>query len=564
MDRLKLFNPFYEAKDFSSGGWDGSQPALWSPANLLNIIDTGGTADRERIENNFDSYVANAYKANGVIFACIQARQLAFAEAKFKWRKNQQEGRHGDMYTNGKLALLNRPWPSGTTGELLSRMEQDASLAGNSFWTVADDHGRVGRTARSGEGARMVHLRPDWCELVIGQKGKSESHSDPFAVDAKVLGLWYRPEAGSMLGDTLSAFSRPVFLVPGDFVHYSPTPDPIARFRGMSWLTPVINEIQADSSATQHKKKFFENAAVPNMVVRFDRDTSTDAFTEFVEQFKESHQGEWNAYKTLFLMGGADVTPLSHNFRELEFTATQGKGESRIAMAAGVPGQWLGSSEGMQSSSLAGNSLPAARRKFADGLIRPLWRIASASLESILDVPVDAHLWFDEEGIAFLREDAQDRAQIVSTEMAAINVAIMAGFEPDAAVDAVRAQDVGRLVGSHTGLVSVQMQAFQDANERDTRLDATAVSTLIQTGFTPESVVDAVWNNDLTKLVKDPKAMANVVESLSGGGGFGNPSGGGAKPGSSGGDKPASDKPAADRTDTGKSHDPRAGDPNGQ
>ena len=31
-----------------------------------------------------------------------------------------------------------------------------------------------------------------------------------------------------------------------------------ARFRGMSWLTPIIPELMADSAATQHKLKFFE------------------------------------------------------------------------------------------------------------------------------------------------------------------------------------------------------------------------------------------------------------------------------------------------------------------
>jgi hypothetical protein len=28
--------------------------------------------------------------------------------------------------------------------------------------------------------------------------------------------------------------------------HWSPIPDPLANFRGMSWLTPVLREIDAD------------------------------------------------------------------------------------------------------------------------------------------------------------------------------------------------------------------------------------------------------------------------------------------------------------------------------
>src|SRR5205823_2138143 len=34
------------------------------------------------------------------------------------------------------------------------------------------------------------------------------------------------------------------------------------RWRGMSWLTPVLREIQADTATTRHKQKFFENGTV--------------------------------------------------------------------------------------------------------------------------------------------------------------------------------------------------------------------------------------------------------------------------------------------------------------
>jgi hypothetical protein len=289
-------------------------------------------------------------------------------------------------------------------------------------------------------------------------------------------------------------------------------------------------------------------------VVKFDKETSQDAYLEFVESFKESHQGNWNAYKTLFLMGGADITPVSHDFNQLDFTRTQGRGEARIAMAAGVPSQWLGTSEGMQSSALAGSSLPAARRRFADGTIRYLWEVAASSLESLLDVPSEAHLWYDDRGIAFLREDAKDRADIFAIQMSAINVAIMAGFEPDASVKAARDEDVAHLIGHHTGLVSVQMQAMQDAEERDSRLDAPAIATLVQVGFTYESAVEALATNDITKLVKDPKAAAALVEGMGAPKPFGGGGGGG---GSSGKPKPQQDRPD-------KSHDPRTGDDNAQ
>jgi portal protein len=552
-----------ERKDFSSGGWDGRQPEIWDNAHLLNQIIAPMTSDREQIENGFEAYVEGAYKRNGVVWAVIMARQTAFSMAAFKWRRYDKEtGRPGEMYRNGKLSLIERPWPGGTTGELLSRMEQDASLAGNSWWTHTDDQGRYGKAAVSAKdpSLRLARLRPDWVTMVIGQKGKSPSASDPFAIDATVLSIIYKPVNGMSLFGGHASDESTVVLMPDEVMHYSPYPDPIARFRGMSWLTPILREIEADTAATKHKKAFYDNAAVPNLAVKFDRDTSRDAFVEFVEAFKANHGGNWNAYKTLFLMGGADVTPLSHDFQQLDFTKTQGRGEARIAMAGGVPSQWLGTSEGMQSSALAGSSLPAARRRFADGTIRYLWEVAAVSLEDLLDTPVDAHLWYDDRDVAFLREDEKDRADILAMDASSINVFIMAGFKPDAAVKAVRDQDVGHLIGEHTGLISVQMQAMQDAGERDARLDAPPVATLVTAGFTYESAVLALAENDISLLVKDPKRAEALTEGM-GAPQFGGPGGGGTGPrgaGQSG--KPSQDKP----TKPDKSHDPRTGEENGQ
>jgi hypothetical protein len=44
----------------------------------------------------------------------------------------------------------------------------------------------------------------------------------------------------------------------------------------------------------------------------------------------------------MFLAGGADVTPLSMDFKQLDFKVTQGAGERGIAVDAGVPAVILG------------------------------------------------------------------------------------------------------------------------------------------------------------------------------------------------------------------------------
>lgn len=432
-------------------GW--SQPPSWSTEYPINRLAAWGAAPsggQEQIEANFEAYVEQGLKRSGPVFAIISARQMLLSEARFIWRK-YEDGRPTEPFTDDALKLLERPWPSGTTGDLIARMEQDASLAGNFFATTVDDNGVYGKASKGGPNRRIVRMRPDWVTILIGCKREDAS---PLDLDATVIGYLYRP---NQVGYDDRQAPQHVLLTAEEVCHYTPDPDPVARFRGMSWLTPVVREIQADIASTEHKERFFENAAVPNLAVKFDKDTSEDAFDEFVESFKSSHQGAWNAYKTLFLMGGADVTPLTYDMRQLDFTNTVGKGESRLASAGGVPSAWLGFSEGMQGSSLNAGNLNSLRRRLADGTIRPLWRKMSSALQVLLDVPEGAHLWYDERDVAALREDMKDLAEIMQVSINGIEAGIRGGFDPDALVEAYRDYDVTKLIGKHSGRFSVQL-----------------------------------------------------------------------------------------------------------
>jgi phage portal protein BeeE len=426
-----------------------SHEPFWELEGFRQSLTSTLQADREQVENSFEGYVEAAYKRNGPVFSCIAARQAVFSEIRFQFQ-SLRAGRPGDLFGSEALALLETPWPGGTTGELLVRMEQDASLAGNFYATTVDDEGRYGRQAK-GPGRRIARLRPDWVTLIIDSRS-----GNPYALDARVVGLLYQPQSTLLTGVPVPPGSEAVLLLPGDVAHYSPIPDPAARFRGMSWLTPVIREISADGAATAHRDAMFRNGARPSMLVRFDREVAKDKFDQFVAAYKESHQGVDNAFGTLFLGGGADATPLTHDMKQLEFTATQGKGEARIASAAGVPPSWVGFSEGLQGSALNAGNFSAARRRFADGTIRPLWRQAAAAMQNLVPAPVGARLWFDTRDVAFLREDKKDAAEIQGKEAYTLRNLLDAGFTPDSAKAALMAYDWSLL--KHSGLFSVQLQ----------------------------------------------------------------------------------------------------------
>ncbi len=133
-----------------------------------------------------------------------------------------------------------------------------------------------------------------------------------------------------------------------------------------------------------------------------------------------------------------------------------------------MPPSWVGFSEGLQGSSLNAGNFTAARRRFADGTIRPLWRMAAASLQSLVTPPEGAELWYDDRDIAFLREDATDRAEIQRTQSVALRNLVDAGYSPDAAVAYLAADDMNRLVGQHSGMYSVQLQPPTSGETTDT------------------------------------------------------------------------------------------------
>jgi phage portal protein BeeE len=384
--------------------------------------------DKQEQIQDYQSLTRGAYKSDSVVFACMDVRSKLFSEARFQFRQIRN-GRPGELFGTSELEILEVPWPNGTTGDLLMRMIQYADLAGNAF------------VVRRPTGVAL--LRPDWVDIVTGAPG---ADSDAWSPDAVVVGYVYHPGGRSS--------SRPAeTFLPAEVAHFAPIPDPEARFRGMSWLTPVIREIMADKAGTLHKQQFFENAATPNLVVKFDLD-SVEKMRPWIELFRENHEGSANAYKTLFLNAGTDATAIGHTFQEMEFKVTQGAGETRIAAAAGTPPVIVGLSEGLAAATYSNYGL--AMRRFADVTMRPLWRNVAASLAPIVNVPSGAELWYDDRDVPALADDGTQKAQILATNTSTLHTLVSAGFEPDSAIDAVISGDLTKL--EHTGLYSVQLQ----------------------------------------------------------------------------------------------------------
>jgi hypothetical protein len=238
-----------------------------------------------------------------------------------------------------------------------------------------------------------VRLRPDWVtiisELVPDDAGR------PFR---KVVGYHYDPpQTGPDEGP-------PVLFDVGEVAHWSPTPDPWAHFRGMSWLTPVLREVAADQAMTTHKIRYLQNAASPATV--------------------------------------------------------QAAGENRILIASGVPGIVIGSKEGLMAATYS--NYEQAMRRFADITMRPLWRSACAALQQLVTPPAGSRLWFDVSDIAALRQGEKERADTLLVQAQAIAELVKFGYSPESAVAAVNGSNLALL--EHPGPALQIMTSFPKAS----------------------------------------------------------------------------------------------------
>lgn len=380
------------------------------PASLATVVTqswTGATPGNEKVDAGaWLSYVQNGYKSNGPVFSVIGARMHLFAEASPRIL-DTSTGRL--LPQDARTDVLSQPWPNGSAGELLARMEQDASLAGN-FYLYRSEN-------------RLVRLRPDYVELILltGEDGHPE-----------VAGYLYNPN-GTTGQDS-------VFYEVADIVHYSPVPDPEAVYRGMSWLTPVVREVNSDIAMTTHKQAFFENSATPNLLIKYQQKLNPTTLADLSARFAARHEGATNAWRTAVLDEGADITVVGHSMEQMTFTALQVAGEHRIASAGGVPGPVVGIDTG---------DYDKAMKRFADGTMRPLWRTAAAALSKLVDLDPNEQLVLDSSDVAAMQDGEQERAETFRVQAVTAGELIRSGYEPDTVAKAIQLYDLSVL--KHTG-----------------------------------------------------------------------------------------------------------------
>jgi phage portal protein BeeE len=399
------------------------------------ITQTAGATHVQTFEATLPGHT-QALKSCPPAFAAELVRALVLSQARFTFRNRPGQINARKTFGTRDLGVLERPWPNGTTADLIGQMEWHAGVGGNAFVT---NH----------QPKRLRMLRPDWTALLWGSD--LEPDAPQHALDGELLGYLY-------CNGGFASGNRVVSLPVDEVAHWYPIPDPLNPGLGMSWVTPAIREIRGDLAASEHKLKFFANGATPNLVIKGIPATTQAQFDELVAMMESRHAGVANAYRTLYLTTGADATVVGSSLQDMDFSQILATGETRLSVLSRVPAALLGVTEGLKGAALNAGNFGMARRIFSDTWVTPTLQNLANSLAPLVNVPNGAELWFDTADIPLMREDAADAASIIQTQAATIVALANAGYNADKVVTAVTAGDLTTLAGAHSGMLSVQLQ----------------------------------------------------------------------------------------------------------
>jgi hypothetical protein len=286
-------------------------------------------------------------------------------------------------------------------------------------------------TPADGSDALLVQMRPDCVTIVSEQRtddaGRIYKVPIGYSEDLTPLGITDRD---------------PQFYSAGEVAHYSPQPDPSACFKGMSWLTPVLREVGADNGLTLYKAAHIGRGAMPGLVIKYSQKLSQPVVDRLKKRFEAMYSGAENSGRTLVLDEGADVTVAGSTLEQLQYTAVQAAGQTRILAAAMVPSEVVG----LEGPREASGNYELAIRRLADIWARPHWRMACAVLQHLQQgVTPPTRLWYDVSGIAALREGELARAQSTLVRAQAVGAFVTAGYSRDSAVKAAESGDLSQL-----------------------------------------------------------------------------------------------------------------------
>jgi HK97 family phage portal protein len=133
-------------------------------------------------------------------------------------------------------------------------------------------------------------------------------------------------------------------LMPDDVISIL-MPNPMDPYRGLGPVQSLLMDLDADRFAAAWNRNFFLNDASPGGVIEIDQRLSDDEWREFVERWRQGHQGTSNAHRVATLENGAKWKDVQFSHRDMQFSEIRNLSSLKIREAYGMSPHILGVEE---------------------------------------------------------------------------------------------------------------------------------------------------------------------------------------------------------------------------
>lgn len=264
---------------------------------------------------------------------------VANADFHFEPEGAQDTPEPGDSITAppGLKKLLEVPNPYMDYIEMMELMIIDLLLVGNAYWFKW-------KTNAAGQPLALYRLAPPYVEV----------ETKPWGIGSYIYQI---PNHDKLEID------------PANIIHFKlANPDPKNPFYGVGLLSGAGRAADTELALTDTEASYYENHAMPSVVVESARRIPRDVFRKVKQQLRARMQGSHNAGELLVLEAGLTLGSVAPNAMEAEFAALAKMSRNRIFSWFRINPKLLGISD----EGSAAESLPSLQRQFDMKTARPL------------------------------------------------------------------------------------------------------------------------------------------------------------------------------------------------
>jgi len=342
----------------------------------------------------------DAYGSVGTLFAIVT--QLMNAVSSTEWHLYRRTSvrdkkRRQEVLGHGFMTVWDRPNPFYTGDMLRETVQQHLDLVGEGVIVLNKIGGLV---------IEMWPVRPDRIHPV--------KHPTKYLV-----GYMYTGPDGEKV---------PLEL---DQVIHLKYPNPSDPYRGMGPVQTVLNDIDAAKFSAEWNRNFFINGARPGGIIEVDYRMNDTEFNEFIQRWRQQHQGVANAHRVAVLEN-AKWVETNFSMTDMQFIELRNLPRELIREAFAFPKPMLGTVDDVNRA----NS-DAGKEILAENHTIPRLRRWKSVINTFL-LPQFANgklLELDFDDPTPINHEAMDRER--NSQTAGAQKLVLSGYDPDDVTDAM-------------------------------------------------------------------------------------------------------------------------------